>query len=108
VDVTTVEGVAVLNRFFGKVLAEDYDRFRQHCAAHRTDGETLLEILTDIISDVAGFPTQQPPDSADGPASTGPTLKVISSDGTVRIEELTPQREAELREAVARQEKLAG
>lgn len=99
-DVDSPEGLAQLGQFFTDVLGEDYDRFRAHCAAHRTDGATLLEVISDILTDVAGFPTRRPSDSSDGPTNTAPTLRVISSTGGFREEQLTAEREAELRAAV--------
>lgn len=99
-DTADAAGIAKVGEFFEKILGADYQRFRDHCAASRTDMDTLMEIVSDVLGDMLGVPTPRPSDSSAGPPTTGRTLKVISSDGTVREEPLTPQREEEIRAAV--------
>ncbi len=97
VDATSPEGAAALADFFHDALGDGYERFRLHVREHHTDPGTLVDIMADMIEATTARPTRRPSDSSDGPTTTGPTLRVISSDGTVREEQLTPQRVAQLR-----------
>jgi hypothetical protein len=112
VDTDSPEGAVAVGDFFRGLFGCscervhrtgcEYDRFRRHCRAHGTDDDTLMGIMQDIMGARSGHPTQRPSVSADGPPTTPPTLRVISSDGSLREEPLTLEREAELREAVQR------
>lgn len=100
-DIDTPAGMARVQEFFAAILGGDYERFRAHCKAHRTDADTLMAIIQDTFVEILGFPTERPSDSSDGTPGTEPTLRVISpSEGTVVQLPLTPQRAAELRAAV--------
>lgn len=101
-DEVSAEAIAAVGSFFRQALGAEYERFHVHCREHGTDNGTLLEIITDLVADSGGFPTQLPSPSAGGPASTGTTYKVFSSSDTVVDFPLTPQRKAELQEAVAK------
>lgn len=108
-DTDTPEGLAKLGEFFALMLGDDYPRFREHCGKHHTRADVLLQIIFDLLEDILavtmpGFPTPAASPSSAGPPITKPMWKVISPDGTVREEELTPEREAELREAIRQAE----
>jgi hypothetical protein len=98
-EMNTTTGIAAVADFFRRLLGDGYDRFRQHCSEHHTDEETLMQVMGDLIEDVSGHPTQRPSVSADGPPTTAPTLKVISSDGVTErpltTEELEQWSEAQ-------------
>lgn len=91
------EGASAVGEFFAQLLGEDYDRFRKHVREHRTDDDTLIRVLHDIVEDLSGHPSQRPSVSPTGPTNTGRMLRVVSlSGGTVVEEPLTEAREAEL------------
>jgi hypothetical protein len=102
VDADSPEGMGALADFFRTMLGDDYGRFREHCRVHATDGDTLVQIMQDVMEAATDRPTVPPSDSASGQTSTGPTLRVRSPDGTWREETLSPERAAELRAAVDR------
>lgn len=102
IEVNSAKAAPAFAKIFEKLLGEDYRRFREHCRTHGTDSATLMQILNDAVEDLSGRPLAPSSSSSDGVPITGRTLKVISSDGVMRQEPLTPEREAELRAAVER------
>jgi len=107
-EVTDPRAISAVSALFRDILGEDYDRFHAHCKAHNTDNGTLIEIIQDMVQESiggTGFPTVQPSDSVPGMTNTGHTYTVVSpSEGTVVQFPLTPDRETELRTAVAKAE----
>lgn len=101
-DTDSPQGMGALADFFRALLGGDYDRFRAHCREHATDEDTLMTIVRDVMEASTDRPTVPPSDSVSGQTSTGPTLRVRSSDGTWREEALSPERAAVLRAAVDR------
>ncbi|MGP3914300.1 hypothetical protein [Nonomuraea sp. 10N515B] len=85
VDAESPEGMAILADVYSGLLGDQtYQRFRAHCRKNRTDGQILVQILGDLITDGAERPTQRPSDSSAGPATAPATAKVVSlSRGTV-------------------------
>lgn len=77
-DSVTPAGVAILADIFRSLLGSDYERFRTHCREHGTDDGTLLEIIGDLISEMAERPTSRPSDSSDGPPTAPATVTVVS------------------------------
>jgi hypothetical protein len=110
-DAATPEGIAAIGGFFKDVLGEDYDRFRAHCRQHRTDPDTLMEIISDLVESMTqGFPTQPPSRSPAGPTSTGRTSRVISlSARTVtELPDLSEEQEAALLAEQEERERATG
>lgn len=104
VDTLSPQAMEAVGSFFVNILGAGYPSFREHCAEHNTDDDTLFDVVAYIMEQrAAGFPTQPPADSSNGSSNTPLTYRVVSSSG-VREEALTPQREAELRAAIARVE----
>lgn len=102
-SVDDADGLAKVTEFFQLILGEDYDRFKELVGRLHMRPAQLLEIVMDILADmvnVTDFPTPAASPSPAGQPTTRPTLKVVSSDGLARFEELTPQMEAQLRAAV--------
>lgn len=97
-EADTPEGMSAIAKFFEMLLGPDeYARFRAHVAESDIDPETILDVLSDLFTQVVGHPKQPPSDSSPGPTNAPPTLRVISSsDNSIREEYLTPEREAEL------------
>lgn len=93
-DADSPQGLAAIRRFLLMVLGEgEYQRFYRHTKRHRTDSDTLLAIVTDIVDQVFGRPTEAPSSlpvspSATGRGSTGAgSHRVVSLQArTVRIE----------------------
>lgn len=109
-EMASPEGAAAIGEFFKLLLGEDYDRFREHIRTHRTDEDTIVRVLHDVLEDLSSHPTQRPSDSPAGPTSTGRTLRVVSlSQGTVdempidedRVRELLAQAAADTPEQQA-------
>lgn len=101
-DAESAAGAAAIARFFRALLGEEeYERFRKHCTEHQTDPDTITSVMRDLITDKSGgFPTIGSLPSSDGGEPMKPTYRVISPSGVLTEEELTPEREAELRAAV--------
>lgn len=78
------EGAAALREFFVSVLGDEYDRFRRHTAKYKTDPNTLVTIVGDLIEEFSAVPFESPSASPDGPPTTGPSLRVVSSDKDAR------------------------
>ncbi len=103
-EANSLKGMVAIGEFFASLLGDDYDRFREHCRTHRTDPETLLQVISDIVEDVAGgFPTQRPSASPPGPTRTGRGLRVVSlSEGSVtEVPVLTNEQIADLERQAA-------
>jgi len=100
----TPEGMAAISELFKMLLGPDeYERFRSYVASAGLDQDVILELISDLFTEVVGHPLGQPPDSSAGPTTAPRTYKVISaSDGTVTEVPLTPEREAELIAAMER------
>jgi hypothetical protein len=78
-DADSPAGVQAAAGFFRRVLGKEYDPFRDHCAEHNTDNDTILEIMKDIVEDVmGGTPTKRPSPSSSGRSSTGSTARAGS------------------------------
>lgn len=72
VDTSSPEGIAVLKGFFTILLGEaQYRKFRRHCAAHRTDDDTIVQIVGDLAEDFLGRPTKAPSPLPSTPSTTG-------------------------------------
>lgn len=84
-DVESAEGLAAVADFFRGLLGGDYDRFRAHCREHRTDPDTLIGIMQDVMDDLSGRPFDGSSRSPGGPSTTGPTLKVVSPSQSQRV-----------------------
>ncbi|SFK92711.1 hypothetical protein SAMN05216275_14170 [Streptosporangium canum] len=84
-DSDSPDGIAAIGEFLTAILGDvTYQRFRRHCRQHKTDGETIVAIIGDLIQDFSARPTSRPSDSSDGPPSTEGTARVVSlSRGTV-------------------------
>ena len=100
-DADSAAGAAAVATFYESLLGkEEYARFRKHCRDHATDSDTLVEIMQDLVQEKSGnFPTESPSPSAPGGEPTSPTYRVLSSSG-VSEEPMSPELEAQLREAV--------
>lgn len=85
IDTDSAAVGAVFAEIFRVLLGDDYERFRTHCGSHSTDAGTLMDILNDAFVEMAGRPLESPPQSPDGPSTTGPTLKVVSPAREERI-----------------------
>jgi hypothetical protein len=71
-DASSPEGLAALKHFFTMLLGPvEFRRFRQHCAAHRTDDDTIVQIMGDLAEDFLGRPTSAPQPSPSTPSATG-------------------------------------
>ncbi|MER7131259.1 hypothetical protein [Streptosporangium saharense] len=87
VDSESPEGVAILADVYLGLLGErTYQKFRAHCRKHGTDGETLVAILGDLISQEADRPTSRPSGSPDGPP-TGPATATVVSFSRATVEQ---------------------
>jgi|GEM_PF-4785915 len=79
VDSQSPEGASIIAEVFLMVLGETtYRRFRNHCRKHGTDDETLLAIISDLMSEAGNRPTSRPSDSSDGPPNAPATATVVS------------------------------
>lgn len=79
VDSGSAKGIAILADVYLSLLGETtYERFREHCRKHGTDGGVLVEILGGMISEAADRPTSRPSDSSDGPTSDPDSVTVVS------------------------------
>jgi hypothetical protein len=85
VDSESAEGAAAVGDILLFTLGEStYQAFRRHCREHRTDEETLMAIIGDLLTAFAERPTSRPSDSSDGPPTEPGTSTVVSfSRGTV-------------------------
>jgi hypothetical protein len=85
VDSTNPEGAAIVADILLSTLGEStYQQFRRHCRVHRTDDETLMAVIGDLLSDFMKRPTSRPSDFSDGPPTMAGTSTVVSfSRGTV-------------------------
>ncbi|HXH77156.1 hypothetical protein, partial [Nocardioides sp.] len=71
-DASSAEGIAALQAFFTIMLGPaQYRRFRRHCATHRTDDDTIVDIMGDLAEDFLGRPTGAPQSSPSSPSATG-------------------------------------
>lgn len=79
VDSGSAQGIAILAEVYLSLLGEKtYQRFREHCREHGTDGGVLVEILGGMIAEAADRPTSRPSDSSDGPQPDPDTVTVVS------------------------------
>jgi len=104
-EAASQEGIQAIGDFFRQLLGDDYDRFREHCRTHKTDEETLLQVITDLMEDLAGgFPTNRPSPSQPGPTNTGRGLRVVSlsNRSTVEVPVLTDEQLRELEQEAQR------
>lgn len=93
-DASSAQGIAALQGFFTVMLgADEYRRFRRHCATHQTDDDTIVAIMGDLAEDFLGRPTPAPQLSSSTPSATGsgspaPTSHTVVnlSRGQVRTE----------------------
>jgi hypothetical protein len=94
-DASSPEGMAVLHSFFTIVLGPaEYRRFRRHCAQHRTDDDTIVDVLGALLEEYLGRPTQAPLSSSGSPSATGtgsaaPGSHVVVNLGTGSLRETT-------------------
>lgn len=87
IDTEDPAAAAVFAEFFEAALGPKvYAQFRKHVRDHGTDQDVFVDIMSGIIEDFLGRPTQEPSHSQDGPSTTGPTSKVVSlSKGSIHL-----------------------
>lgn len=80
-DSMSMAGLAAMYDLLEQCIdADDWDRFCDHASEQRADGEQLMSVVGDVLSGIAGRPTQRPSDSSDGSPSTSES----SVDDSVR------------------------
>lgn len=99
IDSDSPDGLAAIGEFLSAILGDAmYQRFRRHCRQHKTDGETIVAIIGDLIEDFSARPTSRPSASSAGPPTIEGTARVVSlSRGTVQtVPAADVQQEPEL------------
>lgn len=79
-DPNSAAGTAAMAVVFRHALGEDYERFRQHCREHGTNGDVLLEIIRDMVEHKAESPTRPSGQSSSGRPTTGGMSKADSRE----------------------------
>ncbi|MFD1547018.1 hypothetical protein [Nonomuraea guangzhouensis] len=94
VDSGSAKGIAILADVYLSLLGEKtYERFREHCRKHGTDGGVLVEILGGMISEAADRPTSRPSDSSDGPPND-PGMQTVVSFKRATVEQKPKEPES--------------
>lgn len=79
-DPNSAAGMASTAVVFRHALGDDYERFREHCREHATSGDTLLEIIRDMVAHLAESPTKPSGRSSSGRQDTGGTSTADSRE----------------------------
>ena len=89
VDASDMDGLAAIYDLLRSVIAdEDWDRFEDHAALVRADGDDLMAVVSQAVEVISQRPTARPSDSSDGPSNASDSSAGDSSSRVIhRLEE---------------------